>query len=256
MRFSVLGSGSKGNCTLVASGRTTILIDNGFSGKEITKRLELVGFSLQSLDAIVISHEHGDHIAGVGVLSRRCRIPVYANPATHAASAGRVKKLHARQEFGTGQSFCIGELNIHPFQVSHDTVDPVGFQISDGSRSIAYCTDTGKITKMIANHLRQCQALILEANHDPRMLREGPYPLPLQQRVKSSQGHLANEDAGRCLRELLDSGLQHVVLAHLSETNNLPELALETIRKELCLENSALQITISRQDAPTPLIEV
>jgi phosphoribosyl 1,2-cyclic phosphodiesterase len=256
MKFCVLGSGSKGNCTLVESGSTTILIDAGFSGKEIRRRLALINRSPEELTAIMVTHEHGDHISGVGVLSRRCNLPVYANCGTHHASESRVKKLYKRVEFGTGECFVVDDLEVHPFRISHDTADPVGFVVSDGDSAVAYCTDTGRVTKLIGHHVSKCQALILEANHDPQMLMDGPYPMPLKQRVRSNQGHLANGDAARFLADLLNSSLQYVVLAHLSETNNLPEIALARVRQELQSSEIGFQIILAGQDGPTPIFSL
>jgi len=256
MKFCILGSGSKGNCTLVEAGSTAVLIDAGFSGKEITRRLALIHRSPEDLTAILVTHEHGDHVCGVGVLSRRCRLPVYANQGTHRAAASRVKKLHKRLEFGTGTSFTVGDLEVHPFQVSHDTADPVGFVIADRNTALCYCTDTGQVTKLIGHHVRRCRALILEANHDPQMLMDGPYPLPLKQRVRSKQGHLANGDAARFLAGLVDSSLRYVVLAHLSETNNLPEIAMARIRRELEAVEFGFEILFAAQGEPTNLISL
>ncbi len=256
MKFCVLGSGSRGNCTLVESGSTTILIDAGFSGKEISRRLALINRSLDDIDAIVVTHEHGDHISGVGVLSRRCRVPVYANYGTHVAAESRVKRLHRRMEFGTGESFVIEGLQVHPFRISHDTADPVGFVVTDDNAALAYCTDTGRITNLIGHHVRRCSALILEANHDPRMLMDGPYPLPLKQRVRSNQGHLANGDAARFLAELADSSLRCVVLAHLSETNNQPSLALARMERELASLDPCFEILLAGQAAPCRFLEL
>jgi phosphoribosyl 1,2-cyclic phosphodiesterase len=256
LNFCVLGSGSRGNCTLVESGSTTILVDAGFSGKEIRRRLALVDRSPEELTAIVVTHEHGDHISGVGVLSRKYHLPVYANAGTHLASEARVKKLHKRVEFGTGEPFTIDGLAIHPFRVSHDTADPVGFVISDAHAAVAYCTDTGRVSKLIAHHVRKCRALILEANHDQQMLMDGPYPMPLKQRVRSNQGHLANGDAARFLAGLVDSSLQYVVLAHLSETNNLPEVALARVKKELQSMEIDFKIVVAAQKTPTSVFSV
>ncbi len=256
MNFCVLGSGSKGNCTLVESGSTAILIDAGFSGKEIRRRLALVNRTPEDLSAIVVTHEHGDHISGVGVLSRRCSLPVYANCGTHLAAEARVKKLYKRFEFGTGEAFIIDDLEIHPFRISHDTADPVGFVVSDSSTSLGYCTDTGRVTKLIGHHVRRCSALILEANHDPQMLMDGPYPMPLKQRVRSSQGHLANGDAARFLADLIDSSLQYVVLAHLSETNNQPQLALTRVRRELSALDARFELLLADQGTPCPMLRL
>ncbi len=256
MNFCVLGSGSKGNCTLVESGSTSILIDAGFSGKEISRRLALINRSPDDLTAIVVTHEHGDHISGVGVLSRRYNLPVYANYGTHLASESRVKKLHKRVEFGTGECFVVNDLEIHPFRVSHDTADPVGFVVSDTHSALGYCTDTGRVTKLIAHHIRKCKGLVLEANHDPQMLMDGPYPMPLKQRVRSNQGHLANGDAARFLADLVDSSLQYVVLAHLSETNNLPDLALTRVQQELQSLEPLFNLVLAGQGNPTTLFSL
>ena len=256
MKVCVLGSGSKGNCTLVESGKTTLLIDAGFSGVEIKRRLAVVGRDPGCIDAILVTHEHNDHINGVGVMSRRSRLPVYANAGTHRASEKRVGKLFSAVDFGTGEKFSLGDLEIHPFRVSHDTVDPVGYVISDGSISIGYCTDTGKVTTLIEHHLKRCDLLVLESNHDPQMLRDGPYPLYLQQRVRSNQGHLANEDAAKLLRKLAGGKLRHVVLAHLSEVNNQPELALRSVQDHLEEYAECIEILPARQNKTSPLLTV
>jgi len=256
MKVCVLGSGSKGNCTLVESGRTTLLIDAGFSGVEIKRRLAAIGRGPDEITAILVTHEHNDHISGVGVMSRRSSIPVYANPATHSASEKRVGKLFSAVDFGTGEKFSMGDLEIHPFRVSHDTADPVGFVITDGKVSMGYCTDTGKVTTLIEHHLKRCNLLVLESNHDPKMLRDGPYPLYLQQRVRSNQGHLANEDAAKLLKKLTNGKLRHVVLAHLSEVNNLPELALRSVQKHLGEYVECIEILPAHQNKTSPLITV
>lgn len=256
MRVCVLGSGSKGNCTLIESGRTSLLIDAGFSGVEIKRRLQAIDRHPDSINSILVTHEHNDHVSGVGVVSRQASVPVYANPATHRAAEKRVGRLFGCHEFETGETFEIGDLQIHPFAVSHDTVDPVGFVVSDGSVSAGYCTDTGKITTLIEYHLHQCRLLILESNHDPQMLREGPYPLYLQQRVRSNRGHLANEDAGRFIQKLAGGALRHVVLAHLSETNNLPELALRAAKDFLGSAAPDIRIQSASQGVPCRLIDL
>jgi len=256
MRFCVLGSGSKGNCTLVESGDTRLLIDAGFSGKEIKRRLESVGLTIDKINALLVTHEHRDHISGVGIVARQCNIPVYANDSTHMASESITGVIESRLEFETGKTFEIGSLRIHPFRISHDTIDPVGFIITDGHGVFGYCTDTGKVTHLIRHHLKDCHGLVLEANHDQQMLQDGPYPLFLQQRVRSSQGHLANNDAGKLLQQLAGGCLHHVVLAHLSQTNNIPELALKTVENELSGRNKALVLTVACQNIPSQLISV
>ena len=186
MKFCVLGSGSKGNATYLESGGTSILIDAGMSGVEMQKRLATIGVELSAIDAILVTHEHNDHVQGVGVLSRRARIPVYANTATLTAASKIVNKLFSYNEFETGVSFTVNDLEIHPFSISHDAEDPVGFRISDGSFSFGYCTDTGKVSRLMHHRLASCQALVLESNHDIEMLQNGTYPPYLKQRIRSS----------------------------------------------------------------------
>jgi phosphoribosyl 1,2-cyclic phosphodiesterase len=253
MKICVLGSGSRGNCTLVQSGKTAILIDAGFTGIEIKRRLASVGVPLESVRAVLVTHEHNDHISGVGVLSRRAGLPVYANPATHRAAEKKTGRLHARREFATGEEFVLGDFLVHPFTISHDTADPVGYVLSDGMNSFGYCTDTGKITTLIEYHLKGCDVLVLESNHDPLMLRQGPYPLHLQQRVRSNRGHLANEEAGRFLGKLAGGRLRHVILAHLSEINNLPGLAVQSVMSHLG-EPGAIEIIPASQQSPCPIV--
>jgi phosphoribosyl 1,2-cyclic phosphodiesterase len=255
MQFCVLGSGSKGNTTYVASGDTAILIDAGFSGVEIQRRLAAIGVDFSAIDAILVTHEHNDHIRGVPVLSRRGQLPVYANRGTMEAGSSLID-LHRFHEFETGAPFQIKDLHVHPFAVCHDTRDPVGFVITDDRCSLGYCTDTGRITRLIHHRLTGCQGLILESNHDPELLKNGPYPLFLKQRVAGKEGHLANHEAAAFLRELVHDHLSHVVLAHLSETNNLPSKAREASLAALPSNGHNLQLIIANQNTPTPMISL
>jgi phosphoribosyl 1,2-cyclic phosphodiesterase len=255
MRFAVLGSGSKGNCLYVESGGTAILIDAGFSGKEITRRLAQIDRRPEQVTAILLTHEHNDHIAGAGVLSRSLSIPVYANHGTALGGEAKMGRLHAWREFASGDRFEFAGLHLHSFAISHDASDPVGFVASDGHCQIACCTDTGYATNLIRARLTGCQALVLEFNHDPDMLKNGPYPLELQQRIRSRRGHLANAKAGELLRELVHDRLRYVLTAHLSETNNAPELALAAARQALG-DGWDGGLFAARQDQPMPLIEV
>jgi phosphoribosyl 1,2-cyclic phosphodiesterase len=258
IRFCVLGSGSKGNATYVTSGKTSILIDAGMSGIELQRRLSAIGVDLSEINAILVTHEHNDHVHGVGILSRRIKIPVYANPATFSAASRTVRKLFSYSEFETGVSFSIRNLEIHPFAISHDAQDPVGFRISDGRVSFGYCTDTGKVSQLIRHRLASCKGLVLESNHDIEMLQNGTYPPYLKQRIRSSQGHLDNEVASSFLKELLHEKLEHVVLAHLSEENNDPGIAYDAAMAALgnnsyCKEMD-LRISVAEQNCVGELI--
>ena len=255
MRFSILGSGSRGNSVFLESGKTGILIDAGFSGKEILTRLHSVGRELRDVHALFLTHEHNDHICGAGVLSRKAKIPTYATSGTLNAGATRMGELFVRREFVCGDLITINDLTVRSFRVSHDTADPVGFVVSDGKNSVGYCTDTGRVSHLMAQRLKGCNAIILEFNHNLEMLKNGPYPLPLQQRVRSSVGHLSNEDAADFLAELMSPHLHVVVLAHLSETNNTPMLAREAARSVLP-QSDEPALYIAEQATALPLLEI
>lgn len=255
MHAAVLGSGSKGNCLYVESDGVAILIDAGFTGKEITRRLALIDRRPEQVAAIFLTHEHGDHVIGAGVLSRRFSIPVYATRGTALNGEAKMGRLHAWREFASGDRLELGGLSLHSFAVSHDAGDPVGFVISNGERRLACCTDTGYASNLIRARLFGCQALVLEFNHDPNMLKNGPYPLELQQRIRSRHGHLANDQAGALLAELVHGGLRHVLAAHLSESNNTPPLALAVARQALGDDWDGCLLAV-RQDQPTSLFEV
>jgi len=253
MRFCVLGSGSKGNCTYVESDGVGLLIDAGFSGVEIGRRLASVGLDIARVRAILVTHEHGDHISGVGVLSRKYQLPVYANSGTRLAAGAVLDKLHAFIPFETGSSFTFPPFTIHPFAISHDTIDPVGFTLDDGHCTLGYCTDTGMVSRLIHHHLHRCQGLVMECNHDLEMLRNGPYPPALQQRIRSKNGHLANPETIAFIQGVMHDRLRHVVLAHISQSNNCHDL----VRLEI--ERSAipgLQFSLACQENPGEVIDL
>ncbi len=221
----VLASGSRGNATYISDGRTAILIDAGLSGVEIQRRMACKGLDSNNLDAILVSHEHADHIHGVGVLSRRFGLTVYINDGTRQASGKALGKLPEVVPFSCGHAFAIGSLDIHPFSISHDAEDPAGFTISGNGAKVGVATDLGIASGVVKTHLKACDILILEANHDPQMLIDGPYPWPLKQRIRGRSGHLSNDAAALLLESLQHDRLAHVILAHLSEENNTPEKA-------------------------------
>jgi phosphoribosyl 1,2-cyclic phosphodiesterase len=241
----ILASGSRGNAIYISDGTTAILVDAGPSGIEIIRRLESRGLDPTSVKAILISHEHADHIQGVGALSRRLKIPVYLNRKTEKASF-IFQKLQNPAYFECGGSFEIKDLNIHPFSISHDAEDPAGFTVQKDGLKIGIATDLGTATSVVKHHLKGCRLLILEANHDPAMLINGPYPWPLKQRIQSRMGHLSNKESKSLLNEVKHDRLKHVILAHLSEINNTPEKALNTVGKALL--NCPAQLTAATQD--------
>ena len=248
----MLASGSKGNAIYVSDGSTAVLVDAGLSGIEIERRMKSRNISPESLHAIVVSHEHADHIRGVGVLSRRYNLPVYISAKTSEAAKPLLKNVRQMVLFECGTSFQIDSLRIHPFSTSHDAADPAGFTIRVNQKKIGIATDLGIATAMVRHHLQSCDLLILEANHDPDMLISGPYPWHLKQRVNGRTGHLSNQDSRILLEEIQHDQLQHVILAHLSETNNTPEKALA----EVCRAINPLftQLTVSSQDICSQLV--
>jgi phosphoribosyl 1,2-cyclic phosphodiesterase len=254
-RFKVctLASGSKGNATYVSDGETSILVDAGLSGIEIQRRLAARDLSPEYLDAVVVTHEHADHIRGVGILSRRYKLPVYINPKTQAACPG-LGRLHENRPFECGTTFHINEMAVHPFALSHDADDPAGFTIGQNGTAIGIATDLGIATAMVRQHLKHCALLILEANHDPTMLETGPYPWHLKQRIRGRTGHLSNPDSKKLLNELQHDNLQHVILGHLSEINNTPQKALEEVSGAITRCNA--ELTVADQYSSGPVIYV
>lgn len=254
MRFCVLGSGSKGNCTFIEVGETRILIDAGFSGVEVERRLAEIDIDIATISALLVTHEHGDHIRGIQALSRRFSLPVYISKATRQAAGKSLAKIFELRPIEAGQFFRHQELSVHPFAVSHDAVDTLGFVVGNGKSSIGYCTDTGAVSHLMRHHLCGCNALVLECNHDLEMLKNGGYPPYLQQRIRSKSGHLTNSDAARFLVELIHDGLEYVVLAHISETNNNHDLAKATVEKHLAdydlttEERRTFSVSVARQD--------
>jgi phosphoribosyl 1,2-cyclic phosphodiesterase len=248
----VLASGSRGNATYVSDGQTAILIDAGLSGIEIQRRMAARGLNPGDLDAILVSHEHADHIHGVGVLSRRFDLTVHISDRTRQAADATLGRLSAIAAFACGRTFAIGTLTVHPFSISHDAQDPAGFTISTGGVKIGVATDLGVVTQMVRTHLQCCDILILEANHDARMLVDGPYPWHLKQRIRGRSGHLSNDDAASLLETLRHERLTHVVLAHLSAENNTPVKAMETVKT--VLYGTRIELQVASQAAGSHLL--
>lgn len=230
MRLTPLASGSAGNSFLLQAESTSILVDAGLTAKQIALRLGTVGVDPASLSAIIVSHGHSDHVKGVGVLSRKFKLPVWMNRGTWEVAGSSLGELHRLQFFETGKVFKIDGLRVHPFSVPHDCADPVGFRISCGAARVGIATDLGLATNLVQTVLTGLQVVVLESNHDPKMLRDGPYPWELKQRVQGRLGHLSNQASSRLLQRIFSDELRAVILAHVSQTNNLPELALESAR--------------------------
>lgn len=240
MRFASLGSGSKGNATLIHEGETFVLLDCGFSLKETEIRLNRLGVKAEQLSGIVVTHEHGDHIRGVGPLARKYEIPVWLTRGT--ATCKTLGSLPRVQHIDVHDEFHINELHLQPYPVPHDAREPCQFVFSDGRRKLGILTDVGSITSHIEEQLNGCHALLLECNHDSDMLAEGSYPPSLKKRVGGRFGHLSNDQASELLQRLDTSNLNYLVAAHISEQNNTPQYAKEALWSGLGFEPDWIDI--------------
>ncbi len=232
MDFCPLFSGSSGNCTYVSCASTALLVDAGLSGKAIVGALDSIGADIGAISAVVVTHEHIDHVKGIGVLSRRYHIPIYCTPGTWRCMPRSVGEIPPplRREIGDGEDFYIGDLSLTPFPISHDAAQPVGYRIWGGGRSAAVATDMGYMKKETLKTLSGTDLVLIECNHDPDMLMENPhYTAALKARIRGRKGHLSNEDCARAVMDLYDAGTRHVVLGHLSRENNTPEKAHQTV---------------------------
>src|SRR6267142_7141613 len=264
LRMTVLASGSKGNCTIVASSSTRILVDAGLSCRETFKRMKAAGEDPHALSAVVISHEHSDHINGLAVLARKLGIPVYMTGPTHNAWF-RIVRHEARRKdeeardleklefFEAGRSFQIGDVAITPFTIPHDAADPVGFAFTAEGIKVGVVTDLGYMPASVRQPLRGCDILMVESNHDIEMLRGGPYPWVVKQRVMSRVGHLSNDSLAEFFANDYDGAASFVILAHLSELNNHPEIARTAAERALAARCGTLfssQVKLASQDQP------
>lgn len=247
MRFASLGSGSRGNALVVESGQTRVMLDCGFAMRETVQRLARLGLMPDQLSAIVVTHEHADHIGGVAPFARKFNIPVWVTHGTYSHASALFKDSQPLHLFDSHDRFAIGDLEIEPFPVPHDAREPAQFVFGDGARRLGVLTDTGCTTPHIETILSRCHALVLECNHDAEMLRNGPYPPGLKQRVAGRFGHLDNVAAAELLSTLDTSILQHIVAAHLSEKNNHPSLAQRALSQVLNCE--AEWIGVAEQEA-------
>ena len=250
LHLVVLGSGSKGNSAVIVGRDGSLLIDAGFSKKETLRRLELAGVDPASIRAILVTHEHSDHIKGIGVVSRGLDLPVYASRGT-ARTAGMRKQAPDVIAFSNSDSLSLAGITVTTFSTSHDAVDPVGFRFEQNGDAIGYATDTGFLTGPAREVLADVRLLALESNHDPEMLRTGPYPYVLKQRIASNNGHLSNVQSAAALDELLCNRLESVVAMHLSETNNLHELPEDSLRGVVARADHPAHVAAAWQNRPT-----
>ena len=265
MRLCSIASGSSGNCIYVGSEATHLLVDVGISGKRTESGLHELGLTGRDIDGILITHEHSDHISGLGVLARKYEIPIYATAGTIEAmrydkSLGNLEEGLFR-EVQEDKKLTIKDLTVNPMHNSHDAAQPVGYRISYGNKKVAVCTDLGVYNDYTVECLKGMDALLLEANHDVNMLQVGPYPYYLKQRILGDRGHLSNENSGRLLCRILHDNLKTVLLGHLSKENNLPELAYESVRMEINLGENPYKagdfdIRVAKRSEVTPVVEI
>jgi phosphoribosyl 1,2-cyclic phosphodiesterase len=256
MKICSLASGSKGNCLFLENGGVRLLIDAGLSLKEITARLKTSRIEPESIHAVLVTHEHIDHIRSVGSFARRYKVPVLVSYATRQAAEQHLQKVEL-MEFETGYSFTFRNIMVDPFPISHDCCDPVGFLIESSEGRVGSATDLGIVTRLVREKLKGCRALNLESNHDSEMLLNGPYPWNLKQRIKSRHGHLSNQESLELLHDLAHEGLEALVMAHLSETNNHPDKVIDTTSSFLKDQNRcAPRIVIGEQHQAGPVMTI
>ena len=265
MRLCSIASGSSGNCIYVGSEATHLLVDVGISGKKAEAGLNSLGLTGRDLDGILVTHEHMDHVAGLGVMARKYDVPIYATPGTleeiqKMENLGKIDPELFR-EVKEDVKLTIKDLTVNPMKISHDAAQPVGYRIAYGNKKVGICTDLGVYNDYTVECLKGMDALLLEANHDINMLQVGPYPYYLKQRILGNRGHLSNENAGRLLDRVLNDKIQAIMLGHLSKENNMPELAHEAVRMEITMGESRYKaddfpIYVAARDALSPVIEL
>ncbi|MBE6048793.1 MAG: MBL fold metallo-hydrolase [Clostridium sp.] len=263
MKFCSLYSGSSGNSIFVSGEKSKILIDVGMPGKKIDEALVKIGENPSDINGIFITHEHSDHIKGVGILSRKYDIPIYANDKTWSAmekSLGKIKE-HNIRIMDRRSTVDVGDLSIKSFVIPHDAVSPVGYTIANKDKKVSVATDLGVFTEEIFDNIKESQSILLECNHDVSMLKYGPYPYNLKRRILSEVGHLSNDDCGSALVSLAKYGSgKNLILGHLSKTNNQPDLALQTvlniIRENGLEEGQDINIVMADRNNPSGYIQL
>ena len=261
INFCSLYSGSSGNSLFVETDNTKLLIDAGVSCKKIETSLNNIEFDPNSIDGILVTHEHIDHVQGLGTLSRKFDLPVFVNQETLDAMPKQKDKILDKniKTFKLSENFEIGDLTIHPFSIPHDAANPCGFNIYNEDKKISIATDIGHMTNNILKNLEESLFVMLEANYDPEILRFSSYPFTLKSRIAGPTGHLSNEIAGKTISHLLKSGLKNAMLGHLSKESNFPELAYQTVVDELISNNynqNSLQLNVASRDSQSKIISL
>jgi phosphoribosyl 1,2-cyclic phosphodiesterase len=256
LQVSVLSSGSGGNCTYVEAGGTAVLVDCGLTVPELRRRLSAIGKDLTRLAAVFVTHDHGDHVGSSVALARKLQVPLHATQGTHSI-LGRLPPGLART-VSPGTTTAVGGLDVLAFATPHDGIEPVGYRVTERSsgRAAGVATDMGYVSRSVVENLRGVHLLVVEHNHDERLLIEGPYPAPLKRRILSAHGHLSNEQGAALAGHVLHKGLRRVVLAHLSETNNTPDHAVRAFERVNTHAHAGLELHVAEQGRPSPLFEV
>ena len=261
LNFCSLYSGSSGNCLFVESENTRLLIDAGVSLKKIEAGLENINVPSSSIDAILVTHEHSDHVKSLGSLSNKFNLPVYANSETYDAMPIQTDKIATKNinNFKVNEHFSIKDIDIGSFSIPHDAANPCGFTISCGNDKISIATDIGHMTKDILKHLEGSKFILLESNYEPEVLKASKYPFLLKKRIFGPDGHLSNEDAGKTINYLLHDNLKTAMLGHLSKENNFPELAYQTVLDEIISAGTnldTLNLSVANREKPGSLIHI
>ena len=258
VKLTILGSGSAGNASYVETDETRVLVDCGFSPRQIRQRLATIGRTPENLTAILITHEHSDHIAGLVGIAEKLRIPVYCNRATKDEIVRTLQAPLDFRLFTTGGSFDVGDIAVETFSIPHDAQDPVGFMLRTSSGNLGFATDLGHVTRLVGERIRPANVLVLEANHDVKMLQDCLHrPWSLKQRILSRHGHLSNEAAADCAADIMSADLRHLYLGHLSRDCNKPELAFGVVQKRLSTIGAThVQLTLTTQSAPCPTLSL
>jgi phosphoribosyl 1,2-cyclic phosphodiesterase len=258
VQLTILGSGSSGNCAYVETAETRILVDAGFSLREIRKRLATIGRAPENLTGILITHEHSDHVAGVSAIAEKLQIPIYCNRDTAEEMQFQLQKKFSCRLFATGMTFEIGDILVESFSIPHDAQDPVGFLLRANGANIGFLTDLGHATTLVLERVRRAHALVLESNHDVKLLQDCPRrPWSLKQRILGRHGHLSNEAAADAAAQIMSADLKHLYLGHLSRECNKPDLAHRVMNERLQkIGATHVQLQVTSQSLPSATLSL